>query len=67
MEAIVSIEDLMACQRDGLGIYAMPYLSSRAETTASGDAFCSMRPVGFGWRNEQAQFKGKAAKKNDDI
>ena len=32
----------MVAQKKGLSLYAMPYLSSRAETTASEDALCSV-------------------------
>ena len=32
----------MVAQKKGLSPYAMPYLSSRAETTASEDALCSV-------------------------
>jgi hypothetical protein len=42
MPAIAPIEDLRAAQKEGLSIYAMRYLSSKAETTASEDALCSM-------------------------
>jgi hypothetical protein len=42
MPAIASIEDLRAAQEEGLSIYAMLYLSSKAETAASEDALCSM-------------------------
>ena len=42
MPAIASLEDLRAAQEEGLGIYAMSYLSSKAETTAAEDALCSM-------------------------
>lgn len=38
MPAIASFDHFKAAQKKGLGIYAMPYLSSRAETNASGDA-----------------------------
>jgi len=30
MPAIASLENLKAARKEGLGIYAMPYLSSRA-------------------------------------
>ena len=43
MPAIASLEDLIAAQKEGLSIYAMSYLSSKAETTATEDALCSMR------------------------
>ena len=42
MPAIAPIEDLRAAQKEGLSIYAMHYLSSKAETTATEDALCSM-------------------------
>jgi hypothetical protein len=40
MAGIALLEDLKATREKGLSICAMPYLSSRAETTASGDALC---------------------------
>jgi hypothetical protein len=46
MPAIVPLEDLKAAQEEGLSIYAMLYLSSKAETTASEDALCSMQEFG---------------------
>ncbi len=42
MPAIASLEDLKAAQKEGVSIYAMLYLSSKAETTATEDALCSM-------------------------
>jgi hypothetical protein len=42
MPAIAPIEDLRAAQKERLSIYAMHYLSSKAETTASEDALCPM-------------------------
>jgi hypothetical protein len=42
MPAIAPLEDLKSAQKEGLSIYAMLYLSSKAETTASEDALCSM-------------------------
>jgi hypothetical protein len=42
MPAIAPIEDLKTAQKEGLRIYAMLYLSSKAETTASEDALYSM-------------------------
>jgi DNA-binding transcriptional regulator GbsR (MarR family) len=42
MPAIASLEDLKAAQKKGGSIYAMLYLSSKAETIASEDALCSM-------------------------
>ena len=45
--AIVPIEDLKSAQKEGVSIYAMSYLSSKAETTATEDALCSM-PYGNG-------------------
>ncbi len=42
MPAIASLEDLKAAQKKGLSINAMLYLSSKAETTATEDALCSM-------------------------
>jgi len=52
MPAIASLKDLRAAQKEGLSFCAMPYLSSKGETTAREDALCPMRPVGFGWKNE---------------
>ena len=52
MPAIASPEDLRAAQKEGRGICVLPHVSSRAETNASGDALCSMRPVGVGWMSE---------------
>jgi hypothetical protein len=40
MPAIASLEDLKAAQKEGVSIYAMLYLSSKAETTATEDALC---------------------------
>ena len=40
MAGIALLEDFKAAQKEGLSFCAMPYLSSRAETTASGDALC---------------------------
>ncbi len=40
MPAIVSLEDLRTAQKEGLSIYAMLYLSSKAETTVPEDALC---------------------------
>ena len=42
MPAIASLKNLKAAQKKGVSIYAMLYLSSKAETTASEDALCSM-------------------------
>jgi hypothetical protein len=42
MPAIPSLEDLKSARKEGVSIYAMHYLSSKAETTASEDALCSM-------------------------
>jgi hypothetical protein len=42
MPAIASLEDLKSARKEGLSIYAMLYLSSKAETTATEDALCSM-------------------------
>ena len=63
MPAIASLEDLKAAQKEGLSIYAMLYLSSKAENTATEDALCSMLygngaaldgkiSVSFGWKRE---------------
>jgi hypothetical protein len=38
--AIDSLEDLKAARKEGGSIYAMSYLSSKAETTATEDALC---------------------------
>jgi len=38
--AIASLEDLKAAQKEGLSFCAMPYLSSKAETTVPEDALC---------------------------
>jgi len=63
MPTLVSIEDLMGAG-EKTTICAMPHLSPRAETTASGDALCSMRPVGVGWRSEHKNdSKERQAKK----
>jgi hypothetical protein len=37
-----SLEDLKSARKEGVSIYAMLYLSSKAETTATEDALCSM-------------------------
>ena len=42
MPAIASLKNLKAAQKKRLGIYAMSYLSSKAETTATEDALCGM-------------------------
>jgi hypothetical protein len=42
MPAIASLEDLKSARKEGVSIYAMHYLSSKAETTALEDALCSM-------------------------
>ncbi len=53
MPAIASLEDLKAAQKEGLGIYAMPYLSFKVPQGGTKDgcpllyAFC----VGFGFRS----------------
>jgi hypothetical protein len=52
MPAIASFDHFKAAQKEGLGVCAMPYLSSKAETNAPGDALCSMCLAGVGWRSE---------------
>ena len=42
MPAIASLEDLKSARKECLSIYAMRYLSSKAETTATEDALYSM-------------------------
>jgi len=51
MPAIASLEDLRAAQKEGLSIYAMLYLSSKAETTATEDALCCMKMASY-WVEE---------------
>ena len=52
MPAIASLEDLKAARKEGVSIYAMHYLSSKAETTASEDALCSML---FYWHGKRTR------------
>jgi hypothetical protein len=57
MPAIASLEDLRAAQEEGLSIYAMLYLSSKAETTATEDALCACAPERFGAQVRYAIFR----------